>query len=793
MTEPISYPITANLELVNEADINAYLGMLFDGVEFAPDQWVCARGIGEKGTPREGEFRDDTFIQPTIEDLPARILGCAQRWAQYHAAAFIVPCVLRAAKGSADNVALFTTILVDLDSGDTTAKLDHLREHLGEPTMTVLSGGMTDSGQDKLHVYYRLQQPSDDVRLIVTLRDMIAHKAGGDPQFGLGVESNPFGRAHQPVRIPGTCHAKHGIAKTCRISVYSERVAYDLSLFQHWVEQMPVGPWSKPRIEAASQLGLFHPWSGDCCQHDVGSALNHDVFEGGTDVTRWSSFNQVAGHYLHMARRGDMTEDEARTATLGWVEAKMVPPWPKHRAETEFQAILNKELRGNGPMPKPPQPLVQNEHLGLRVWSAHRWITEPKPEHTFLVEGLVVKGEPHLMVSEGGAGKSMMSLDLGMKIAAFQPGDDLEWCGQPIKNGGAVVLIYCEDSKTETHIRAIEVDGDRGLIKKAGDKLMVLPMVSVGGAFSLVERDGKAGSTKSSKRWNEMIGLMHDAQAHVGGVALVVVDTLNAVSHGDENSSVVIAELMREAHRVCAELGAALFILHHVRKSDEAPRSLEDLRNAIRGSTAIPSYFRICMGMFMATDYDRRMKAMGMPSVRGGIWRFGITKCNIHGLLRGEKTLWRSPIGLLHDVTNHDRYNHVNICEREAWLVLAVKLAARAGHPYSNQSKNASAGFYKRRNELPPLLKSVGAGEFASLVEESLQKSHVQACAVRGSKDKKYLDIPNGPLASDEAGAEISAGAYSPLPNWDLYEFSKEDGGIVAKSDSAKPVFRPGA
>jgi hypothetical protein len=46
---------------------------------------------------------------------------------------------------------------------------------------------------------------------------LAALKAGGDLQFGRGTPDNPYGRAHQPIRIPGTVHAKNGKAATCRL------------------------------------------------------------------------------------------------------------------------------------------------------------------------------------------------------------------------------------------------------------------------------------------------------------------------------------------------------------------------------------------------------------------------------------------------------------------------------------------------------------------------------------------------------------------------------------------------
>jgi hypothetical protein len=416
------------------------------------------------------------------------------------------------------------------------------------------------------------------------------------------------------------------------------------------------------------------------------------------------------------------------------------------------------------------------------AWEAHRWIKWPKPEHTYLVESLVVKGEPHLFIAEGGAGKTGLIADLALKVAAYPEfGGDLDWCGQRITNGGTAVLLLCEDSQTEMHRRILEID-QGGLIAKAGRRLVVIPLSAVGGAFPLVERDPKSGAPVASSKWEAVITELK----RVPDLCLVCVDTFNAVSHGDENNALAVAEMMREAGRVCGELRAALMITHHIRKPGAEPiRTLKDMKNSIRGSSAIPSYFRINLGFWHATDYERRMKGMGLAPRVDSCYRFGVLKANISGLMRGERTLLRDANGLLQDVTKVDVYSAINVTERLAWLVLAVREAAGNLHPYTLGNKNAANGLYKRRSELPPVLRAVGASEFGHLIEEGLQKELIVSCAVKGSKSKSYLDVPGGVLAGDETGATIQAGAYSSLPDWNEYVFDAETGTCVGKAGRA--------
>ncbi len=631
--------------------------------------------------------------------------------------------------------------------------------------------------------------------------------------MGLGVESNPVGRAHQPVRIPGTCHGKGGIAKPCLIE--SEGPTMDFQRLYTALVTMPIAPWatapeqpvlpSAPSSNGSTISNIFSPTSGR--GPDIDASLSQPVHEGGTDRTRFSEFNRVAGHYIHMVRRGSMTINDARDATVGWMLANMVPPWPEHRAISDFNTLLARDGATENVLPSRPllpydipsnngnvidipatttSEIVTPTVSGLLPWAAHRWVKGPKPSHEFLVDKLMIRGEAHLFAAEGGSGKTYLGLDLAMKLAAHMPGDQYEWCGQKIINGGATVLVLNEDSKTEMHIRMVEID-KQDLIRKAGDRLIVLPMQSLGGAFPLVAR-GRDGATGSSPRWEAFI----QALKQVHDLKAVIIDTLSSTVHGDENSSTVINEMMREANRVPGETGAALMFLHHLKKDKESPRSLSDLTNYIRGSSAIPAAFRVNMGMFRAMDYQRRMQAMGMMAEKDALWRFGIAKCNINGLMKGEKSLLRSKNGLLEDVTNADKFNAFNLGERTAWLILAIKIAAEAGHPYAKGAKNAKSGLYSRRAELPPVLRKTSQFEFDMMLESAMHEDRVTQCAIRGSRSKAFYDVIDGPLAINTSGGEeVASGAYHVTVDWDEYAFDPIERKVLLRSEIRDPF--PGA
>ena len=98
-------------------------------------------------------------------------------------------------------------ISVDLDAGDTGAKLRELTAILGVPTVVVASGGewpdpATGAVHDKLHLHWRLAAPArtpEDHARLCDARRWAAQLTGGDGTAGPIVH---------PLRWPGTLHLK---------------------------------------------------------------------------------------------------------------------------------------------------------------------------------------------------------------------------------------------------------------------------------------------------------------------------------------------------------------------------------------------------------------------------------------------------------------------------------------------------------------------------------------------------------------------------------------------------------
>lgn len=452
----------------------------------------------------------------------------------------------------------------------------------------------------------------------------------------------------------------------------------------------------------------------------------------------------------------------------------MVPPWPEARFEQEWRSLLQRDLSEKGPIDGPAAglieirapvtvenaapPAVGNE---LVAWSVHRWASGEKPKRRFLVNGLVMAGKQHLIVAEGGAGKTFLAMDLCLKVAAPRYGD--EWAGLPInveECGGTVVLITTEDDQDELHIRMNDIDPE-GRRFEAGDRLIIVPTINAGGSFPLVERD-RAGNATVSRAWAAFLERLRA----LPDLKLVVIDTLNSTLHGEENNATVINEYVRAANQVCGALGAALMITHHIRKQGDEPiRTAEDMKNAVRGSSALPAAFRAVLGIWHASDYERRMTAMGLKPRKGQLYKLAVVKANNPEMFSGERTLLRVASGMLTDATQKDRYQADND-DRMWWLLKAIELAAMAGHPYT---KSGKSGVYDRRGELPKVLHDTGKNELASMVAALEKMKLVAPCKYRNSGQACWLDVTGGPFAM--GNAIMATGAYAPLPDWSLWGF----------------------
>ncbi len=97
-------PLTDRRGLVDLRQAQEHLRLIFGERDWKENEFICVRGIGEKGTEQEGVFREDIFVEPAKEGF-APVLSATERWAQYNVATFVVPGILSDRRATSANVA----------------------------------------------------------------------------------------------------------------------------------------------------------------------------------------------------------------------------------------------------------------------------------------------------------------------------------------------------------------------------------------------------------------------------------------------------------------------------------------------------------------------------------------------------------------------------------------------------------------------------------------------------------------------------------------------------------------
>lgn len=190
-----------------------------------------------------------------------------------------------------------------------------------------------------------------------------------------------------------------------------------------------------------------------------------------------------------------------------------------------------------------------------------------KPEKLrFLVEGLIPYGTISLLVGEGGSGKSTLAHELAI-AAAEGPIDD--WLGRKVdrNRNGNVVLLSGEDDSSMLAARE-----DHFLGGNEAEWLVHFP--------------------SSGQDMRTLVAQLREYPK----LKLVIVDPAVKFIDGDEDSSDNVGRFLDELSDLAASKGCAVLIIHHLRKASNA-RTIEKLREAIRGSGVFVDRPRIVLGM----------------------------------------------------------------------------------------------------------------------------------------------------------------------------------------------------
>lgn len=566
----LTYPNAKLGALYDKAQVEEYLSALFRNVEWAEGELLSVLGIGEKGTPQEGVFRERQIIPPAMMHVAHKHL---RRWSDSHVAGFMVPAVLKAAaleRGDVklDMVASLTAIVLDIDSGDTNAKRAFVTSALGTPSLVVGSGGVTAEGTPKLHCYWLLNEPSEEVERVAFLRKLLAMKCGGDQSFG---------RATQVIRVPGTVHAKNGKAALCSILARSD-CEYSLDDMAETIEAMQPMPGLPEPVQ--SQLPALVSGGMDFTprQDTALAAMHRDIDEGGSELTRWGEFSKIAGFNISECRAGRITPEAAKTATNGWMLTHMNPPWPQARFDQEFMGLVNKDVANHGAFPQ--SVIVTAIAIGTDLRASPARFPDPRtiPPRPWMLGRWLQRGIVTAVIAPGGVGKSSLMAALTLSMSSGKP-----ILGKTIYGGPLRTWYWnLEDSGDNLARARIAAMMHHGIgPADLGDRMFVDS--GPDGAGLCVAVEDRAGFTIIVPVFEALKAAMIRDK-----VDLLVIDPFVSCHQIDENDNNRVDAVIKMLARIAVETNAAIAVVHHSRKMNgdavtgDSARGASALNNAAR-------------------------------------------------------------------------------------------------------------------------------------------------------------------------------------------------------------------
>ncbi|WP_331353040.1 helicase RepA family protein [Cellvibrio sp. UBA7671] len=227
---------------------------------------------------------------------------------------------------------------------------------------------------------------------------------------------------------------------------------------------------------------------------------------------------------------------------------------------------------------------------------------EPEPVDYVLPN--MVAGTVGALVSPGGAGKSMLALQLSLQIAG---GPDLLEIGELIQ--GTVTYLPAEDPLIAIHHRLHAMGKHMSEDQKQliASKLAVFPLIGV--------LPNIMGSQWRSE-------LLKAAQ----GCRLMVLDTLRRFHVEEENASGPMSQVVGAMESIAADTGCSIIFLHHASKG-AAMSGSGDLQQASRGSSVLVDNVR--WQAYLAGMTQAEAETWGVDeSQRAYFVRFGISKAN---------------------------------------------------------------------------------------------------------------------------------------------------------------------
>ena len=381
----------------------------------------------------------------------------------------------------------------------------------------------------------------------------------------------------------------------------------------------------------------------------------------------------------------------------------------------------------------------------FKEWLASSFDAHPKPVD-WCIKDLLPLGKAGLLVAMGDAGKGILTIDLGLKVAIPKPdggmlGEAPKVFGCPVVTTGAVVILTAEDDKDVVHRRLQSLDPECRR-HEPGVELYVVPLPNAGGPLPIFKTTSTTGPVVTPE-WDELRAWL----LSIPNLKLIVFDPMASFVHADINADPAAGAFVTGVlASLATETGAAVLLPHHMSKQQKPIVSPEQARAAVRGSTAIVDGVRFVYALWQAEEPDakRICEALSEPWQRTRVFRGAIVKTNdpadktVRTYLRSMET------GLLVDRTDAVKGNKMlQRSIRIDAIHYEIAQAASDGFPYA---KTGERGIWERRFEMSEELHNISKVEASEIVHQLLRSQRIAQVRISGIT-MPWLDDPNGDLA----------------------------------------------
>lgn len=546
--------ITPSLEMIEQ-----YLEALFGYTE----GWIALRSFpeaGKQGKPSLRWIGNDEKAASTVYQF-----ACEAH--QAGRACYLIPgTVSENGKAGSADVMQMGTVLVDIDTGDTKAKLEHLSKHIGKPSMVVASGGVTEAETPKLHVYWKLSEAAceDDVITVCRLRELIALKVGGDTSFK---------SAHQPIRIAGSVYHKTVEPRLVNIQE-TGGYEYHLGDLAEAIAHMPA-------MEGIAVKQASLNWNDfNDVKPTPEDLMTMKVHEGGKDgITRFEAISVVMGYVIRRYHEGLIDQQEAWDEVWGYNLTCLRPAWNEERVRGEMKRLWEKHCRKKGeptPYVSPEQKQSQaSDIISYRL--ADLLDNPPAIPADIIAPRILTPNSVMLFAGAPKVGKSDFLLSMFLHMAAGEPFLHMQ-PREPLRIFYLQMEIH--SYYISERIQNLAVDND--IKQRAAENLFITPRLRL-----LLDKDGV---TRCAEHIRTRFG------EHLPDV--ICIDPIRNVFDGgkpdasENDNSAMMFFLHERVEKLRDQVNpdAGIIIVHHTRKQGKK-QSEEDPLQAISGASALRGFY----------------------------------------------------------------------------------------------------------------------------------------------------------------------------------------------------------